>query len=90
MAHQEIDAHRHQLTGAVVDAGLKVHKLLEPGLLESAYQHCLAFELSERGYAVRQQVALPVVYEGNKLDAGYRIDLIVANLVIVEKKLSMR
>ena len=86
MAHQEVDSRVHQVTGAVVDAGLKIHRLLGPGLLESAYEHCLAFELSERGYVVRQQVALPLVYEGNRLDAGYRIDLVVANLVIVEIK----
>ena len=86
MAHQEVDSRVHQVTGAVVDAGLKIHRLLGPGLLESAYEHFLAFELSERGYAVRQQVALPLVYGGNRLDAGYRIDLVVADLVIVEIK----
>jgi glutamate-1-semialdehyde 2,1-aminomutase len=70
----------------VVDAGLKVHAALGPGLLESAYEHCLAFEMERRGHVVRRQIALPIVYEGAKLDAGYRIDLLVGDLVIVEVK----
>jgi GxxExxY protein len=69
-----------------VDAGLKVHKALGPGLLESAYEHCLAYELGARGFAVRRQVALPITYEGQTLDAGYRVDLLVADAVIVEVK----
>lgn len=71
---------------SVVDAGLKVHSALGPGLLESAYEHCLAFEMERRGLAVRRQIALPIVYEGVKLDAGYRIDLLVAERVVVEVK----
>jgi GxxExxY protein len=70
----------------VVDAGLKVHKALGPGLLESAYEHCLAHELGLRGISVRRQVPLPIAYEGLKLDVGYRLDLVVADAIIVEVK----
>ncbi|HUO23274.1 MAG TPA: GxxExxY protein [Caulobacteraceae bacterium] len=70
----------------VVDAGLKVHRALGPGLLESAYEHCLGFELNARGVSVRRQAVLPILYEGSKLDAGYRLDLLVEEKVIVEIK----
>ncbi len=76
----------NQVSGIVVNAAMRVHSLLGPGLLESAYQACLAQELRKRGLTVETQVGLPVVYEGEKLDLGYRIDLIVENLVIVEIK----
>ncbi|MGA7291328.1 MAG: GxxExxY protein [Terriglobales bacterium] len=76
----------NQISGAVLGAALKVHTLLGPGLLESAYQTCLAHELRKRGFQAATQVGLPVVYEGEKLDLGYRIDLLVENLVIVEIK----
>ncbi|HZC17293.1 MAG TPA: GxxExxY protein, partial [Caulobacteraceae bacterium] len=69
-----------------VDAGLKVHKALGPGLLESAYEHCLAYELVTRGISLRRQVALPVVYEGVRLDAGYRLDIVVEDLIVIEIK----
>ncbi len=69
-----------------VDAGLKVHKALGPGLLESAYEHCLAYELTQRGVRIHRQIALPLVYEDTRLDAGYRLDLIVDEAVIVEVK----
>ena len=65
---------------------MQVHKALGPGLLESAYEHCLAHELERRGVQVQRQLALPVVYEGEKLDAGYRLDLVVDGSVIVEVK----
>jgi GxxExxY protein len=69
-----------------VDAALQVHKSLGPGLLESAYEHCLAYEISRRGVHVQRQVALPIFYEGEKLDAGYRLDLVVDGAVIIEIK----
>jgi GxxExxY protein len=69
-----------------VDAGLKVHKALGPGLLESKYEHCLAHELQSRSLSVKRQVALPIVYEGLRLEAGYRLDLLVEDAVIVEVK----
>ena len=74
------------LARVVVDAGLKVHKALGPGLLESAYEHCLAYELNARSVPVRRQVALPVVYDGVALEAGFRIDLLVADQIIIEVK----
>ena len=70
----------------VVDAGLKVHKALGPGLLESAYEHCLAYELQSRGLVVHRQLPLPITYEGQKLDVGYRLDLVVEDHIIVEVK----
>ncbi len=77
--HEGAPGSLEALARNVVDAGLKVHRTLGPGLLESAYEHFLAFELQLRGFAVRRQVAMPVVYEGARLDAGYRIDLVVAD-----------
>jgi GxxExxY protein len=71
---------------AVVDCGLKIHRELGPGLLESAYEHCLAYELTKRGVAVRRQVVLPIRYDGITLDAGYRIDLLADECVVVEVK----
>jgi GxxExxY protein len=71
---------------AAVDGAFQVHKTLGPGLLESAYEHCLAYEIARRGLSVQRQVALPIVYEGEKLDAGYRLDLVVDGAVIVEIK----
>jgi GxxExxY protein len=76
----------NQVSGVIVNAAMKVHTILGPGLLESSYQACLAQELRNRGLWVDTQVGLPVVYEGEKLDCGYRIDLLVENLVIVEIK----
>jgi GxxExxY protein len=76
----------NQVTGAVVRAAMKVHSVLGPGLLESAYQACLAHELRMRGLQVAAQVGLPVVYEGERLELGHRIDLLVENLVVVEIK----
>lgn len=76
----------NQVSGAVVNAAMKVHSILGPGLLESAYETCLASELARRGFRVQRQLGLPVIYEGEKLDLGYRIDLLVEQLVIVEVK----
>ena len=71
---------------AAVDAGLKVHRTLGPGLLESAYEHCLEYELAERGVPVARQVALPIVYGRLTLDASYRLDRVVDHVVIIEIK----
>lgn len=76
----------NEISSKIIGAAIEVHKQLGPGLLESTYEICLAFELRELGLEVSQQVALPVVYKDVKLDAGYRIDLIVENKVIVEIK----
>ncbi|MBW8816562.1 MAG: GxxExxY protein [Caulobacterales bacterium] len=71
---------------SIVDAAIKVHRLLGPGLLESTYEHCLAHELHQRGLPVDRQLALPIEFDGLRLDAGYRLDLVVAETVIVEVK----
>jgi GxxExxY protein len=76
----------NRITGAVIGAAMKVHSQLGSGLLESAYEACLAHELRKQGLVVAQQVGLPVIYDGEKIDLGYRIDLIVNDLVIVEIK----
>jgi len=78
--------HVNQITGAIVNSAMKVHSTLGPGLLESAYQACIAHELRNRGFGVLTEVPLPVVYEGHKLEVGYRIDLVVENRVVVEVK----
>jgi GxxExxY protein len=84
--HEGVSKDVEVVARQVVDAGLKVHRALGPGLLESAYEHCLAYELQSRGVSVRRQVAMPIVYEGLQLDAGYRLDLLVGEAVIVEVK----
>ena len=84
--HTAIPARAEAAARESIDAALQVHKLLGPGLLESAYEHCLAHEISRRGLRVQRQLALPIVYEGEKLDAGYRLDLVVDGVVIVEIK----
>ena len=70
----------------IVDAAIKVHRTLGPGLLESAYQKCLAFELRQRGRKVLTEVSLPLLYEGHQIDTGYRIDMLIDNLIIIENK----
>lgn len=70
----------------VVDCAIKVHKALGPGLLESAYQHCHAYELKKRGWDVETEVKLPLIYDDQKIDAGYKIDTLINELVIVENK----
>src|SRR6202162_2854552 len=76
----------NQVTGAIVSSAMHVHSVLGPGLLESVYQGCLAHDLRKRGFEVASQVGLPVVFDGEKIELGYRIDLVVENLLIVEVK----
>jgi GxxExxY protein len=76
----------NKITEAIIGAAISVHRVLGPGLLESAYQACLAYELLDRGYRIEQQKSLPVVYKGVKLDCGYRLDFVVEDCVIVELK----
>ena len=76
----------NDITGAVVDSAIQVHSVLGPGLLESAYEACLAYELKQRGFEVAVQVELPVVYGEVRIDLGYRIDLLVERSVVVELK----
>ena len=82
----EVDA----VAKATVDAAFHVHQVLGPGLLESVYETCLAHELKKRGYGVATQVSLPVMYDGMKLDAGLRMDMLVADSVVVEVKAAER
>lgn len=76
----------NDVTAQIIDAAIKVHSAMGPGLLESVYETCMAHELRSRSLHVETQVALPVQYEGIQLEAGYRVDLIVERLVIVELK----
>ena len=76
----------NDVTGSVVDGAMKVHTQLGPGLLESAYQACLAYELTKRGLDVQTQVAVPVIYDEVRIDCGYRVDLLVEGSVLVEIK----
>jgi GxxExxY protein len=74
------------ITGNIIDAAMKVHSALGPGLLESAYEACIQHELRRRDMKALSQVTLPVRYEGITIDLGYRVDLIVEDKVIVELK----
>jgi GxxExxY protein len=74
------------LTGKIIGAAIEVHRVLGPGLLESAYEECLCRELNLREIAFQRQVPLPVEYKGVKLDCGYRLDLVVQDAVILELK----
>jgi GxxExxY protein len=76
----------HQLTDRIIGAAIKIHRRLGPGLLESAYETCLAYELRKQGLSVTQQKAVPLVYDGVKLECGFRADLLVENRIVVELK----
>ena len=76
----------NRITEIIIGAAMAVHRELGPGLLESAYEACLAYELPDRGLSVERQKALPVRYRGVNVDCGYRIDLLVEGKVVVELK----
>ncbi|MCX7550792.1 GxxExxY protein [Xanthomarina sp. F2636L] len=76
----------NRLTEKIIGAAINVHRVLGPGLLESAYQECLFYELEIMGLSVSREVAMPIVYKDIKLDHGYRIDLLVENKVVIELK----
>ncbi len=76
----------NQISGSIINAAMKVHSALGSGLLENAYEACLLHELRKIGLKVASQISLPVVYYGEKIDIGYRIDLLVECVVIVELK----
>ena len=76
----------NEISKKIIGAVIEVHKQLGPGLLESSYEICLAYELKQLGLSIQTQVALPVVYKEVKLEAGYRIDILVENKVIIEIK----
>jgi GxxExxY protein len=83
---QPIPAAINQISGQIVDAAFAVHKELGPGLLESVYEACLCHELKLRNMPFRSQLALPVIYKDLRLEGGLRLDLVVADSVIVELK----
>jgi len=76
----------NKLTERIIGAAIDVHRVLGPGLLESAYEACLAFELGSQGLKVERQRALPVVYRNINLDCGYRLDLVVEKNIVIELK----
>jgi GxxExxY protein len=78
--------HINRITGQIVDASLCVHSELGPGLMESAYRACLAYELRKRGLTVCEEVGLPVIYDSQRIEIGYRIDILVEFLVVGEIK----
>ncbi len=75
-----------RLAAIIVDSVIKVHRALGPGLMESAYQACLAYELRDRGIDLRCEVMLPIQYGALQIEAGYRIDMLVSECIIVENK----
>jgi GxxExxY protein len=78
--------HVEEIARQVVDGAYKVHTALGPGLLESAYQTCLAHELRKRGLTVETEVVMPVIYDGVHIDAGYRLDMRVEHVILIENK----
>ena len=82
----EVKERLNDITEQVIGAAIAVHRVLGPGLLESAYEACLVYELAERGLTVERQKSLPVTYRDVRVDCGYRVDLLVEGLVVVELK----
>ena len=76
----------NQLTNEIIGSAIEVHRNLGPGLLESTYEECMAYELQERNINVKRQIEIPVLYKGTQLEQKYRIDLLVNNQVIIELK----
>jgi GxxExxY protein len=84
--HRDTETQRDPLSETVLGAAIEVHRNLGPGLLESAYEECLCYELAAREVGVRRQVELPVIYKTVKLDCGYRMDVVVSDALVVEVK----
>ncbi|WDF64242.1 GxxExxY protein [Flavobacterium sp. KACC 22763] len=82
VSQDELDAISYKIIGLAIE----VHKQLDPGLLESAYQECLYYEIMNSGLIVEKQKALPIIYKDIKLDHGYRIDLLIENKIVIELK----
>ena len=76
----------NEITQKIIGCAIEVHKNLGPGLLESAYKECLAFDLTKAGLSIKRQQPVPVVYKDIKLDCGYRIDILVEKCVVIELK----
>lgn len=86
MDYTRTTMNENEISNIIFDAGLKVHKALGPGLLESAYEECLYYELLQTGLYVEKQKPMPLIYEEVKMDVGYRIDIVVENKVVIEVK----
>ncbi len=86
MFSEEYKARCNKLSEAVITCAIEVHRQLGPGLLESAYESCLSHELTRKNIGVKRQELLPINYKGEQIDAGYRIDILIDDLVIVELK----
>ena len=86
--HQQtkISMKNNELSSKIIGAAIEVHNTLGPGLLESAYEECLCHELGLRSTSCERQKALPIIYKSKKLDCGYRLDIVVENLIILELK----
>lgn len=82
----KIHMNENEISYKIIGAAIEIHKSLGPGLLESAYESALAYDLKEIGFDVKQQIAMPFIYKEVKQDVGYRIDLLVENKVIIEIK----
>ena len=76
----------NELTGEVIGSAIEVHKALGPGLLESAYEECLCYEMRLRGFQFERQKELPIKYKGVEFDCGYRLDIVVEKVLILELK----
>jgi GxxExxY protein len=76
----------NKITEKIIGCAIEVHKLLGPGLLESAYEECLTYELSKAGLKAERQKSVPVIYKEIKLECGYRIDILVEDMVVIELK----
>ncbi|HZX63560.1 MAG TPA: GxxExxY protein [Bacteroidales bacterium] len=76
----------NEITREIIGCAIEVHKILGPGLLESAYEECMIFELQNSGLRVESQKPVPVIYKERKLDYGYRIDILVEDVVLIELK----
>jgi len=86
MANRSSDGAFRDLTNKIIGAGIEVHRVLGPGLLESTYEECLHCELLSAGLTVRRQVLVPLAYKGRDLGPVYRLDLLVENIVVIEIK----
>ena len=76
----------NKLSSKIINAAIEVHRALGPGLLESAYEKCMCYEFRLRDFSFERQKPLPIIYKGNKLDCGYRLDIVVENAIILELK----
>jgi GxxExxY protein len=84
--HEPLSKQEEQIATAIVDAAYKVHRELGPGLLESIYETCFCHELDKKGWKYERQIIVPVIYDGLTFDEGFRLDVLVDNLVVCELK----